>query len=61
MPKEADLRNFVPGKPQCVEDTKMLDTEARETPDTVKGTNPMKEEVVSHMAYGKLGATGREG
>ena len=61
MPTEPDLRRFVPGKPVCVEETKMLDTEARETPETVKGTNDMKEEVVTHMSYGKLGATGREG
>lgn len=55
-----DLRNFMPGKPQNVEDTKMLDTEARETPDTVKATNDMKESVVNHPKFGPLGATGRE-
>lgn len=56
-----DLRRFIPGKPVCVDETKMLDTEARETPETVKGTNDMKEEVVTHMPFKDLGAKGRVG
>lgn len=55
-----DLRNFMPGKPVNVESTDMLNTEAHETPDTVKATNDMKESVVSHPKFGPLGATGRE-
>lgn len=55
-----DLRQFRPGAPVNVEATKMLDTEARETPDTVKATNEMKETIVTHMNFGKLGAQGRE-
>lgn len=56
-----DLRNFMPGKPVNVDSTKMLDTEATETPDTVKATNDMKEEVVTHPSFGPLGVTGRAG
>lgn len=55
-----DLRTdkFI-GKPVDVENTKMLDTQARETPETVRADNVIKEEVVSHPAFGPLGAMGR--
>lgn len=57
-----NLRNasFI-GKPKDVEDTPMLNTEARETADTVKAKNELKEEVTTHPAFGALGATGRKG
>lgn len=56
-----DLRNYHPSASQAkhVDDTKMLNTEARETPDTVKGTNDMKEHVTKAPSFGPLGATGR--
>lgn len=47
------------GKPKDVEDTNMLDTEARETPETVSAKNELKEEVVTHPPFGPLGAMGR--
>lgn len=47
------------GKPKDVEDTPMLDTEAKEPADTVKAKNELKEDVTSHPAFGPLGATGR--
>lgn len=56
-----DLRSFNPGKPVDVEDTKMLDTVARETPETVSATNDMKELVNPTVDFGKLGAIGRTG
>lgn len=55
-----ELRNFKPGKPQDVESSGMLNTEAKETPETVKATNEMKEHVTSDPQFGKLGAKGRE-
>ena len=56
-----DLRNFHPsaGQAKHVDDTKMLQTEARETPDTVKATNETKEYVTKSPAFGPLGAMGR--
>lgn len=58
-----DLRDFQPQSSQAkdVYATGMLDTEAHETPDTVKATNTNKEEVTSHPNFGPLGATGRNG
>lgn len=57
-----DLRsNSFIGKPVDVENTKMLDTEARETPETVSAKNLLKEEVVTHPSFGTLGAQGRNG
>lgn len=54
-----DLRNFNPGKPVDVEDTKMLDTVAHEPKETVSATNDMKELVNATPSFGPLGATGR--
>lgn len=61
MPKTHDLRSWNPsaGDAKKVEDTKMLDTTARETPDTVSATNENKEHVVTHPDFGTLGAKGR--
>lgn len=61
MPKTVNLRTWQPtdGDAKFVEDTKMLNTTARETPDTVKATNENKETVTSHPDFGPLGATGR--
>ncbi len=57
-----NLRTFQPmaSKAKDMADTKLFDTEAHETPDTVKATNTMEEEVVSHPKFGPLGAKGRE-
>lgn len=44
-----------------VEDTKMLDTVAHETAETVTATNDNSEYVVSHPSFGPLGSTGRAG
>lgn len=61
MPQTPNLRVWQPtaGDAKNVEDTKMLNTEAREAPDTVKAANENKEYVVSHQDFGPLGATGR--
>ena len=42
-----------------VQSTKMLNTEARETPETVTAVNENVEYVVGHPDDGPLGATGR--
>lgn len=61
MPKTPNLRDWNPsaGDAKNVEDTKMLDTTARETPDTVTANNDNKETVVTHPDFGTLGAKGR--
>lgn len=61
MPVTPNLRVWQPtdGDAKDVEETKMLNTTARETPDTVKANNEQKEYVVSHKDFGPLGATGR--
>lgn len=46
-------------EPKNVEDTKMLNTTARESVD-MNETNKNKEHVTSHPNFGKLGAKGRE-
>ncbi len=50
-PKESDAK--------MVMDTPMLNTEARETPDTVKSTNTNKEDTNKTPKFGPLGARGR--
>jgi hypothetical protein len=61
MPFTPDLRTWQPSDSmaKCVEDTKMLNTEAHETPDTVTAENDNAELVVKHPAFGELGAKGR--
>lgn len=61
MTMTPNLRTWQPtaGDAKLVADTKMLNTEASETPDTVKANNENKETVVSHPDFGQLGATGR--
>jgi len=56
-----NLRQFHPSASQAkhVDDTKMLDTEAKETPETVKASNDMNETVEKSPSFGPLGATGR--
>lgn len=57
MTNQPDLRTWQPGPPsQDVWDTKMLNTEARETPDTVKSENTNKEDTNRTPSFGKLGA-----
>lgn len=58
-----DLRDYDPNSSQAknVEQTNMLDTEAHETPETVKATNTNKEEVTTHPTFGPLGSVGRAG
>lgn len=57
-----NLRMWEPTDSQakCVEDTKMLNTEAHETPDTVTDVNDNKELVNPGVKFGPLGAKGRE-
>lgn len=58
--KVSTLRDgIVGGEPKHVDDTKMLDTNARESVD-MNESNDNKEHVVSHPNFGKLGAKGRE-
>lgn len=47
------------GEPKMVMDTKMLNTTARETPDTVNGTNTNDEYTAKSPDFGPLGAKGR--
>lgn len=47
------------GEAKHVDQTKMLDTTARESVN-MNESNDNKEHVVSHPAFGKLGAQGRE-
>lgn len=57
-----NLRTWQPnaGDAKNVADTKMLQTEAKETPDTVSAVNENVEYVSNHPSFGKDGATGRE-
>lgn len=57
-----NLRLWEPTDSQakCVEDTKMLNTEAHETADTVTAENKNIEDVEKTPDFGKLGATGRD-
>lgn len=61
MPKCPNLRDWQPtdGDAKDVSSTKMLNTTARETPDTVDAKSEHKETVVSHPNFGSLGAQGR--
>lgn len=61
MPKTPNLRDWQPnaGDAKHVDNTKMLDTTAHETPETVTATNELKEHVVSHPNFGELGSKGR--
>lgn len=56
-----NLRDWEPTDAQAknVEDTKMLNTTARETPDTVNATNSNKEDTNKTPNFGPLGAMGR--
>lgn len=47
------------GEPKNVDDTKMLNTNARESVD-MNESNDNKEHVTTHPNFGKLGAMGRE-
>lgn len=62
MPKTPNLRDWQPteGDAKHVDNTPMLNTTARETPDTVTATNENKETVSTHPDFGKLGAKGRD-
>jgi hypothetical protein len=57
-----NLRDWQPdaGDAKHVDDTKMLNTVARETPSTVTDENSTKEYTVSHPSFGELGAKGRK-
>ncbi len=57
-----DLRTWNPSDKDAknVADTKMLNTEAHETPDTVTAVNKNEELVVTHPAFGDLGSKGRK-
>ncbi len=57
-----NLRVWQPtaGDAKDVDSTKMLNTEAHETPETVKANNENVETVVTHPSFGDLGATGRK-
>ena len=61
MPSTPNLRTWQPtaGDAKDVESTKMLNTEASETPETVTAVNENEEYVVSHPDFGQDGATGR--
>jgi hypothetical protein len=61
MNRNSNLRDWEPtsGDAKHVDQTKMLNTEARETPETVTATNSTKEHVTSHPTFGTLGVTGR--
>lgn len=56
-----NLRDWEPtaGDAKHVDQTKMLDTVAREVPDHVTANNSTKEHVTSHPNFGPLGMTGR--
>lgn len=49
---------IIGGEPKNVDDTKMLDTNARESVN-MNESNDNKEHVVSHPNFGPLGAKGR--
>lgn len=56
-----NLREWSPMASQAknVEDTDMLNTQAKEAPDTVTSKNTNKEDTNSTPSFGKLGAQGR--
>ena len=56
-----NLRDWEPSANDAkfVEDTKMLDTVAREVPETVKATNSNTEDTNKTPSFGNLGAQGR--
>lgn len=56
-----NLRMWEPTDSQAknVQDTKMLNTEAKETPDTVTAENKNIETTESTPSFGELGAKGR--
>lgn len=65
MAKDAmypNLRMWEPTDSQAkdVQDTKMLNCEARETPDTVTAENQNIEDVEKTPSFGPLGAKGRD-
>lgn len=60
----ADLPNLRMWEPsdssaKNVDETKMLNTTARETPDTVNGSNSNTEDTNKTPSFGDLGAKGR--
>ncbi len=57
-----NLRDWQPrdGDAKDVEDTKMLNTQAREASETVTANNMNKEDVNPTPDFGPLGAAGRE-
>jgi hypothetical protein len=61
-PMYPDLRMWEPTDSEAkhVDDTKMLNCTARETPDTVTAENKNEELVNPTPKFGKLGAQGRE-
>lgn len=62
MPDMPKLRLWEPSDSQAkmVMDTDMLDTEAKETPDTVSMKNDNKEDTNKTPKFGPLGAQGRD-
>lgn len=62
MPKTPNLRDWQPnvGDAKKVENTKMLDVVAHETPDTVTAESKHVEYISKPAPAGKLGAQGRE-
>jgi hypothetical protein len=62
MPFTPDLRTWQPKDSDAkdVENTKMLNTEAHETPDTVTAVNNNEEFVSKHPPFGELGSQGRK-
>ena len=61
MPTTPNLREWEPKDSDAkhVDDTKMLDTTARETPETVTANNSNTETTQKTPAFGPLGAKGR--
>ncbi len=51
-----DPKNFNPGMPKNVEDTKMLNTEAHETVNYSEKNKVGEEYIVKHPNFGTLGA-----
>lgn len=61
MPKMPNIRDWEPTAAQAkhVDQTKMLDTEAKEPMDTVNAENSNTEYTEKHPAFGELGVRGR--
>lgn len=61
MPETPNLRTWEPDASDAknVDDTKMLNTNARETPETVTANNMNKEDTNPTPNFGDLGAKGR--